>query len=305
MLQSLRLGASYERKVEPREQSYSTEFPTGWRTELGLYRMGTFDNRTEASAVPNATIFIGDRGLGNYITPSQFLSSLGFHEGRMYKENSMVLRYLPGAQAGLYWLNNRLRGARVLNQRDRPDLAQQTAQQRYRYGNPMNATLHAGDIDFDYQGQQGRATLITEVSSMAGVNNWSVVTIHGYFAKQGSEEEAKSALAHAPDTWAINPRWLATERHFQQVDADNIIRTTKEINAIHSRTIAERNASADARARVNGDLLSGTYRVVDPTTGETATVQAGSNFYYRVIDPNFPPTPVNLTRLLRIDWDTQ
>ncbi|MBM3763319.1 MAG: hypothetical protein FJW36_24150 [Acidobacteria bacterium] len=201
MLQSLRLGASYERKVEPREQPYSTKFPTGWRTELGLYRMGTFDNRTEASAVsPNATIFIGDRGLGNYITPSQFLSSLGFHEGRMYKENSMVLRYLPGAQAGLYWLNNRLRGARVLNQRDRPDLAQQTAQQRYRYGNPMNATLHAGDIDFDYQGQQGRATLITEVSSMAGVTNWSVVTIHGYFAKQGSEEEAKSALAHALDT---------------------------------------------------------------------------------------------------------
>lgn len=301
---------SYQRQAEPREQSFSAEFPNGWRTELGLYRMGSFDNRVEASAVsPNATIFIGDRNLGNYIVPTPFMASLGFREGSMYNASGlsghMLLRYLPGSQAGLYWLNNRLRGARVIAQRERPDLAQALAAQRYRLGNPMRATLHSGEVDFEYQGLRGQVQTTTEVYGSGEMMNWSVANLAGYFAKPEGEAEARAALAHALESWRVNTQWLAMDRKFQQIDAENAVRTMHEISAIQSRTYAERNQSNDRNARVRGDLLGGTYRVIDPTTGETATVQATSNYYYRVIDPKAPLTEVNLQRLLRLDWDTK
>ncbi|MCX6613579.1 MAG: hypothetical protein NTW74_22370 [Acidobacteria bacterium] len=169
MLKSFRFRShSYQRRVEGREQSFSTEFPSSWRTELGLFRMGAFDNRVEASAVgPNATVFVGDRNLGNYLVPDQTMASFGLREGSTYSatgaSSMILLRYLPGSQAGLYWLNLRLRGAKVLSQRERPDMAQQMAAQRYRYGNPMRAMLHAGEVEFEYQGQRGQVFVATEV----------------------------------------------------------------------------------------------------------------------------------------------
>ncbi len=312
MLESVRMGSGgsgkYKRQVEPRENSYSAEFPEGWRAELGLFRAGAMDTRYEASAVTQgATVFVGDRNLGNYIVPTQFMASLGFREGSMYNASgisaSMLLRYLPGAQMGNYWLNQRLRGARVLSQRERPDLAQQVGAQRYRLGNPMRAMLHAGEVNFEFQGQQGQVMVVTEVYPSADTQSWTVVSLYGYFAEAARQGEARAAVAHAMGSWQVNLQWLAMERKYQRIDAENAISTIREINDIYRRTMAERGEVNDRIARVRGDLLAGSFRVVDPVTGETGTVQATSNYYYRVLDPNSPPEPVNLRRLLRVDWD--
>lgn len=312
MLESLRLGSAasgrYQRHSEPREQAYSVELPQGWRTEVGLFRAGALDIRTEASAVTEgATLFLGDRNLGNYVVPNAFMASLGFREGSLYNPSGisamMLLRYLPGAQLAQYWLGKRLPAARPLAQRDRPDLAQQTAQQRYRAGNVMRATLHAGELEFEFQGQRGQVFAVTEVYPVADTHNWTVVSLYGYFAAPEKTVAAREALAHALSTLRLNLNWLARERRMQREEAQAAVDTMQYVNNVFRATMAERSAANDQRARVMGDLLSGTFRVVDPLTGETATVQAGSNFYYRVLDPNHPPEPVNLRRLLRIDWD--
>ncbi len=312
MLESLRLGSAttsaFQRQTEPREQAYSVELPQGWRTEVGLFRAGAFDIRTETSAVTDgATIFLGDRNLGNYLVPNQFMASLGFREGSLYNPSGIssmtLLRYLPGAQLAQYWLERRLPGARLVEQRDRPDLAQQTAQQRYRAGNVMRATLHAGELEFEFQGQRGQVIAITEVYPAADTHNWTVVSLYGYFAAPDKTPMAREALAHALSTLRLDLNWLVRERRMQREEAEAAINTMQYVNNVFKATMAERSASNDQRARVMGDLLSGTYRVVDPVTGETTTVQAGANFYYRVLDPNYPPEPVNLRRLLRIDWD--
>lgn len=312
MLESLRLGSStssaFQRQTEPREQAYSVELPQGWRTEVGLFRAGAFDIRTEASAVTDgATIFLGDRNLGRYVVPDQFMASLGFREGSLYDPSGispmMVLRYLPGAHLAQYWLGKRLPGARMVAQRDRPDIAQQTAQQRYRAGNVMRATLHAGGLEFEFQGQRGEVIAVTEVYPVGDSHSWTVVSLYGYFAAPAKTPMAREALAHALGTLRLNLNWLARERRMQREEATAALETMQYVNNVFKATMAERSASSDQRARVMGDLLSGTYRVVDPVTGETATVQAGANFYYRVLDPNHPPEPVNLRRLLRIDWD--
>ncbi len=306
----------YTRLDEPREQSYSIELPAGWRNELGLYRMGSNDNRYETSSISpdgNVTVFLGDRNVGNYVVPTQDMAGFGFREGSMYNPSGtsaqMLLRYLPGAQFGQYWLNMRLRGAQVLGQKERPDINQQMAQARYRYGNPMNATLHSGEVSFEYQGKRGTVVVTTEIYGMANLYSWRVAYLCGYFAAPGYSGQAAEVLAHAISTARPNLNWLRMDREYARIDHTRAMETNQEINRIYQSTMTERSQSAEARARATGDLLSGTYRIVDPTTNEQATVQAGSNFYYRinntntVIGTNIEQTPVDLTRMLRLDWD--
>jgi hypothetical protein len=82
-------------------------------------------------------------------------------------------------------------------------------------------------------------------------------------------------------------------------------------NDLFRATMAERSESNARNARATGDLLAGTFRVLDPATNEYTTVQAGSNFYYRVnntntvIGSNQQLDPVDLTQMLRVDWDTR
>jgi hypothetical protein len=87
--------------------------------------------------------------------------------------------------------------------------------------------------------------------------------------------------------------------------------TIQSTNAIFRGAMEERSESAARNARGVGDTLAGTYRVLDPSTHQYTTVQAGSNFYYRVdnthtvIGTNQEQSAVDLTRMLRIDWDTR
>ncbi len=309
----------FVRVAEPNENSYSMEFPAGWRSEVLLLRVGPNQKRSEASAVApegNATIFSGDRNLGSYAVPTQFMASLGFREGMMYRPGPttelMLLRYMPGAQFGPYWLQRKLPQARQLALRDRPDLAQRLAAERYRAGNVLNATLHVGEMDFEYRGQRGSVILGTEIYGCEmNACTWSVAYLNGYFAAPEREEEARAALAHAVGSARVNPEWWFAENRQGRINHEAAMKSMNEVNQIMRDTMAQRAESNDRIARVRGDLLSGTYRVVDPATNEQTTVQAGSNYYYRVnntntvIGTNVEQTPVDLSRMLILDWEAR
>lgn len=309
----------YVRIQEPNENAYSLEFPAGWRNQALLERLGPNQNRTEASSIApdnSATIIINDRNLGTYMVPTQFMASLNFREGMMYRPGPttamLLLRYLPGAQFGPYWLQQRLPQARQLNLKDRPDLAQSLAAQRYRAGNVLKATLHVGEMEFEYQGQRGSVYIGTEIFGCeAGGCIWSVPYFYGYFASAERQDEARAALAHAVESAQINPQWWMAENRHQQINHQIAMDSMHAVNQIFKDTMAQRSESFDRINRVRGDLLTGTYRVVDPTTNEHTTVQAGSNFYYRVnntnavVGTNIEQTPVDLTKMLILDWDTR
>ncbi len=205
--------------TEPREQAYSLQFPAGWNHSLGVYREGAIYD------------------------PS------GIHPMR-------VLRSLPGERFVQYWLPTRLNGARVVGLRPRPDWASQLAAVRYRYGNAVNAQVHAGELTFDYQGQRGTVMVATE------------------FYRAGAD----------------GAKW--TVCFFADRDHARAMETIASTNQLFRQTFAERVASSDRNARAHGDLL------------------AGSNFYYRVngtitvVGSNTELAAVDLTRMLRLDWDT-
>jgi hypothetical protein len=332
ILQSFRLGPPpdraaaasaprlrFQRLDEPREGAFSLEFPAGWQTELGVYREGALPPRFESSAVaPDraATIFLGERGLGIFTVPTADLAQFGMREGMVYNPSGVhpipILRYLPGAELARYWLPRRLPGARETGLRQRPDLAQQLARERYQFGNALGGQVHAGELAFSYQGQEGVVTVVTEVyGATMGVQQWALIYLAGYFAQGERVPEARAALAQALASNRINLEWLRRERAFARRDHEAVMATIQSTNAIFRAAMEERSESAARNARGIGDTLAGTYRVLDPSTNQYTTVQAGSNFYYRVdnthtvIGTNQEQSAVDLTRMLRIDWDTR
>jgi hypothetical protein len=310
-------AVAFQRFEEPQEKAYSVELPAAWRTALGVFRVGALAPRFETSAVsPDGaiTVFLGERNVGTFTVPTPELAQFGMREGMTYNPSGIhptpVLRYLPGADFGRYWLGMRLQGAQATGGRQRPDLAQRLAAERYRYGNVMNARVDAGEVEFEYQGRRGRVVVATELyGGQMGVANWTLIFHAGYFAQPGREAEAEAVMAHAIGTGQPNPAWLRMERYFAKMDHEAAMNTMRATNDIFRQTMAERSESNARNARGVGDTLAGTYRVIDPTTNEYTTVQAGSNFYYRVNNTNAvfgtnqEQSPVDVTRMLRLDWD--
>jgi hypothetical protein len=291
------------------------EFPEGWKVDVGMYRVGT-DLRPEATAQsPGGEIllFLNDRNVGPFAVPTEALRGFGIGEGGTYNPAGrpmLVWRYLPGIEFIKWWLPQKFNGARITGQQAQPEVARQIATARYQYGNPMGATLESGEVAFEYQGRRGRVHATTEIYGYEQVRSWAAIYHHGYLASPGSEAMAAEALVRAIGTAQYNLQWLQMERKMQAVDAQNQMNAMRAINDVWRQTMTERSESAAAQSRAVGDLVSGTFRVLDPTTGETGTVQAGSNYYYRVpgtegvVGTNTDQgRPVDLTPLIRIDWD--
>lgn len=327
LLRSVSLGRSqpaappiqFVRLTEPRERAYSVDLPAGWGTDLGVHRVGALTPRFETSAVApdrGATLFVGDRNAGTFTVPTPVLAQTGLREGMVYDPTgvhpSMLLRYLPGDAYARHWLAQRLPGARVIDARPLPELANRLAAERYRFGNALNGRIHAGELDFEHQGQRGRVTVATELTLPGGDSQlWSPILLAGWFARPDRTPLAAAALARAVGSLQIELAWMRTDRAFARLDHQRALATQQSINALFRQTMVERAESSARNARGIGDTLAGTYRVIDPNTREVTTVQAGSNFYYRidrtdtVIGSQQELAPVDLTRMLRLDWDTR
>jgi len=307
----------FTRVTEPREQAFTVEFPSGWRSELGVYREGALAPRLEASAVApggGATLFLGERSAGTFTAPTPELAQYGLREGMVYNPSGVspmpILRYLPGEAFARHWLGMRLAGATAAAARPRPDLAQRLAAERYRFGNVMNGQVHAGELEFEHRGQRGRVTVATEVyGSTMGVQQWSLIFLAGYLAAPQQAATAEAALARAVGSAQVNPQWLRIDRYFAKLDHQRVMATLQSLNDLFRQAMAERAESNARNSRAIGDTLSGTYRALDPTTNQVTTVQAGSNFYYRVdgtdtvVGTQQEQKAVDLTRMLRLDWD--
>ena len=99
------------------------------------------------------------------------------------------------------------------------------------------------------------------------------------------------------------------ERPVNKRERGKLKRGLNRWHGIATASFRRKPESSARNARGIGDTLSGTYRVLDPATNEYTTVQAGANFYYRVnrtdtvYGSNLAESRVDVTRMLRIDWD--
>lgn len=310
----------YKTLTDPREQAYSLEAPADWQSELGMYRPTVGDFRAETSTrSPDGSMlaFLGDRNIGRFIVPNPAMAQYGVREGGTYNPSGSViysvLRYLPGQQFASFFLNRRFPGARITGQQDLPQLNAQLSAARYRYRNPNNSKMGSGQIEFEYQGKIGYVCVTTEVfGGTMGMYFWNVVNLVGYLAAPASTSTAVQVSQHLLQSARANPQWVMREYRMQEIEAKQGMDSLHATNDLWAQTLGARSESNAYKSRLAGDNLSGQFRMQDPGTGQQVNVQATSNFFYRVnntdtvIGTNQPlgaNTPIDVTRLLRIDVD--
>lgn len=310
----------YARIQDAKENAFSVEVPRGWKSEAALYRFGATDTRAEVQTLSedgSVFAFSGDRNIGKFMTMTPQLAQMGAREGGAYNTGTSsftYMRYMPGAQFAQSYVQRRFAGVKVSASRELPELAQRMAAERYKLGNPNGGRLDCGEVDFEYQGKQGRILVTTEIAGGAMGNYfWSVVYLQGYLAEPAKTAIGGQVATRLMESGRVNPQWMMGELRMQADIAKQNIDALHNTQRVQAQMMNERWASDARRAQGNGEELLGRYQVRDPTTGEQYTVAAGSNYYYRVGRNGVAGTntqlgntiqgdggPIEVTQLLRV-----
>jgi hypothetical protein len=108
-----------------------------------------------------------------------------------------------------------------------------------------------------------------------------------------------------------NPQWATGEREHQARMGRQFQAYLEWSRNLQQQTVQQRWLADEARQRGMRDILGGTVRLKDPTSGETFEASAQDRYYFRVkgaqrptaigTDTDFKPvTDLDLTRLLKI-----
>lgn len=304
----------YARWIDPSEGAFSAELPADWRTQGGL-RRSTWNVRLALAATsPDgaAQVFFGDTSLPRmFIEPNATTRSLGNAEGRYTgPDGQMILTFQRAESLGAELARSRF-GARVTGTRARPDLVEIARR------NPLlqagASTASAADVEMQLpDGRVGVLTLSTFGAAMGNVGaTWWADGVHGFIAPADRTAQAASALLRLITTLHENPQWAAGEREHQQRMGQQFQAYLAWSRSLQQQAIEQRWLSDEARQRGLRDILGGTVRLKDPTTGETFEASAQDRYYFRVkgagrpaaigTDSDFKPvTDLDLTRLLKI-----
>lgn len=304
----------FTRWEEPNERAFSADLPAGWRIEGGL-RRSTWNVRLVFSGTsPDGAshLFLGDPTLPRmFIEPNATTRSLGNREGQSSGPDGLM--YLPFQRAedlGATLARNRF-GAQVTGTRPRGDLVE-IARRSPLLQSGVTA-VSAADVELRLgDGRIGVLTLQTLGAAVGNVGaTWWVDGVHGFIAPVDRTAQVASAMIRMLNTLHENPQWAAGERAHQMRMGQQFQAYLNWSRNLQQQTIEQRWLADEARQRGMRDILGGTVRLQDPTTGETFEASARDRYYFRVkgadrptavgTETDFKPvTDLDLTRLLKI-----
>jgi hypothetical protein len=307
--------------------AYTMFVPVGWR---GVGEVEYSQNACLPSQRINWTATASD-GIGSI----QIIPEEKWSASTMQQQDGCFHAPIQGARQYLEsWVQRNRPGARILDFRPRPDLAepfQKIAQQ----GNGMRSWGDAGEVLIAYQlrGRPVRESISSASfyihTQMPGFEFLQGVSAPG-FAMRAPEgaldfkavEALRQSIRSAPE-WQTRMNQVMAERNRIAIDhnrrmgeinrqgaADRsaiIANTAREVNEIQMGTWQSRNESMDRTQRETIESIRGVETYNDPHYG--GTVQLSNQFqhawqlrdgsYVLTDDPNFDPARLNLqgTRL--------
>lgn len=287
---------SYVKWQDPRENAFSLEVPSQWKTSGGLFRFASVDTRSAIEVVsPDGKIRItgGDAEIPAFTVPNPTLEMAGFREGSWYSPGygvyRMVRRYVPGTAFAQEYVTAKVtRGCSDVNlteTRDRPDAVQAINAIYAQYGNlGFSINLTAGEVAFtcrrEGQSLQGYYFAGTQLTQAYGVSLWNVELLYGYLAASDKVAEAQSVLEHMLKTFQLNPQWVAMQQNITANTSSIVSRTSQEISNIISQSYWNRQGVMDELSRRRSNATLGVEDVIDPVTGREIKVESGSNYYW-------------------------
>ena len=308
---------AFGRWVDPREQAFTVDLPTGWRHEGGLQRT-TWNRRvalTSSSPDGAAVLFNGDPLVPRmFILPNQTTAQFGGGMSNNWGPDAQLVLAFQSADVFGAQLVQRRFGGQVTGTQPRPDLVQ-IAQRNPLLTQGLSAVT-AADVEFRLaDGRVGLLTVTTFGSQVGGVGGtWWAEGVHGFIAPADRVAQVAGALARMMATFQVSPSWATGERQHElrlgRLWTDYLAASAKQ----QQQTIEARWTSDAARQRQMRDILGGTVRLQDPQTGEVIETAARDRYYYRVnqagqpavvgTDTDSNPWPkLDLRRLLQVGVD--
>jgi hypothetical protein len=282
----------YVRWQDPKENAFSIEVPRGWSVTGGMFRFAPVDARGAVELTsPDGQIRItsGDAEIPTHTVPTQTLAMTGFREGSWYSPGygvrMMVRRYVPGVNYASEYVQRKIGagcpGVRILDARDRPDLARQLGQV-YSQSGLVSQQLSVGEAAFTCGGSMRGAFLAgTLLTGTQGIGIWQVQHLVGYVAPANRVAEAEAVLRHLIESAQVNPQWAQMQQGVTAASSRIVARTHAEISASMSESYWSRQRSQDNLSRQWSNVTLGQTDVVDPVTGEKWKVASGNNYYWR------------------------
>ncbi|MCJ7582798.1 MAG: hypothetical protein MUP98_19955 [Candidatus Aminicenantes bacterium] len=284
---------------DPVEQAFSLKIPEGWTVEGGTFRRASVDLMhvlwAESSDKTKQVLF-NDSRIPVFALPSPMLSMAGFYEGSWYSPgygvNMLVKRYAPGGIFLKEYISQNLNplweNFEFISQTDRPDVVSHfnnLYSQFMNYG--ISFTLDAGEAAFCFEqnsepfvGYGIALTQITQTTNMQG-GNWSVALMTIYTCPASEDETVRHIAETMFQSLQMNPQWVASQQQIAANVSQIVTRTNQEISNIINESYWTRQNTLDHIHRRFSNYILGVTDVIDPDTGETWTVEAGRNYYWR------------------------
>jgi hypothetical protein len=290
----------FTRWVDPNENAFICEVPTGWRVDGGMFRASMTDVRSELRvSAPDGRVYVqyGDRNIPPFALPSMMGMSLGMVEGTWYSPapgtNMFIKRYAPGAYFAQEYAQQTLSRTfgQVSVQHSQELPVQLNGQQQ---GMP-GRQAHRGVAQVTAGHMRGTVTAATSVSQLGDGGLWYVTELEVILAQPGSEALAQNVQSRVKGSFQVNPQWQAQQQGMtsqasvmsqdffrSQAQAQRqITETLQATSDLQQQSFNDRWNADSERQRHFGNMITGQTDVMDANTGETWRVQSGNQHYWR------------------------
>jgi hypothetical protein len=296
-------GVTFTRLTDPLEHAFSIDVPAGWKSEVGLARLGALNiNPYIRSLSPDKMTYIlmGEPTMPTFAPPTALTQKLGYREGTLYSpgfgQRVIILHYLPGAEFartfGQMTLGNVCAGLQPVSTANRPDFAQQAEAAAH----PLIPTRYdAGEATFSctHHQQQMQAS-VAAVTWMTRDNvMWVVQNFGGFIAPKPQAAQAQAIVMHMTLSLQWDPAWVQKQNQLSQQAAAAIARRIQDFERQQAAFTAKLNA-LDENFESMDEIISGYTRYHDAQTGQDYTL-SNTNPYKWIDDTGrIVSTPTNV-----------
>jgi len=269
--------AGYSRFLDPLEQAFTIEVPSGWRTVGGLARRSALQvNPFLRSLSPDKMTYllIGEPVLPSYVPPSPLRNTLGYREGKLFDSGlgglSMVLHFMSGTEFARAYGQTVLAGlcqqVQFLESAERADMAQNADQL---VPTVIPSISSGGEARFacTHNGQPMQARIEVVTRTTRDDVMWNVIFLKGWLAAKSQAERAEEILTRVGASLKFDPQWLQKQSNLDQQAANAINHRMQEFFRREQGVIQNLNA-VDTSFSSMDEIVSGYSTYHDAATGQ-------------------------------------
>lgn len=271
---------SFYNFTDPEENAFSVNIPEGWQvsSDSGLIRpyIDAGVKLMAASSDNSGFFYISPYGV--YTVPNALLTFAGFAEGSYYDPSNgiatpmLVKNYTEAKDFLSEYIQKLNVETNVVEIIDKPDLINQ---------NPAPLITKQSAAEMTYTSNQITYKLIAYnyLMEYSGTGIWSA-TLFGYYSPKNLFNETEYLVLRSSETFKVNPQWAAREAQEVNKRIGTISSTQNSISDTISSTFEYKSNSMD---RINDEwskTILGVEEVYNPETGDTWTVDSGSEYYW-------------------------